>query len=349
MSTSANSISAIIPTYNRAGLLPRAVESVLVQMEPGDELIVVDDGSTDNTREVVARYGDRVKYLLTENGGCGAARNAGVKIATRPLVAFLDSDDEWLPEHNLVLRSVMAARPGLLFAFSNFRTRYAEGTVRSFSLESQQNRELNWTEIVGPEGRLSSFMSLPPGLPDYACYETKNLYRSLCEASYVSACTLIVRREKAGSALWFSDNTKVGEEIECGARLAAAGEGLYVHCETTLVHHHTAEQLIDSSGFILASSRIVIMRRLWGLDQKFLREHQTFFDQKLREQQLIRIGGLLVRGQTQQARNELAEVSAPPKSYAVLSRLPGWLTKGLLDARRAVKLLFRNTLNGQSA
>ncbi len=344
MSANAPAISTIIPTYNRAALLPRAVDSVLAQMEPADELIIVDDGSTDDTPAVAARYGERVKYIRTQNGGCGAARNAGVKIATRPLVAFLDSDDEWLPEHNLVLRSVMAARPDLLFGFSNFTTKYNDGKVRRFSLESQHGRELNWEDIIGPAAKLSSFMTLPNGLPDYPCHETNNLYRSLCNASYVSACTLIVRREQAGAALWFSDNTKVGEEVECGARLAAAGKGLYVHCETTLVHHHSAEQLIDSSGFVLASSRIVIMRRIWGVDQDFLRENRPYFEQKLREQQIIRVGGLLVRGQCRQARLELPEVANPPRSYVILSRLPGWVTKGLLDLRRFAKSLISKPL-----
>ena len=103
-SMNSHAISTIIPTYNRAQLITRAINSVLPQMEPEDELIVVDDGSTDNTREIVAKYGDRVKYIKTKNGGCGAARNRGVQEATGPLVAFLDSDDEWMPDHNFLLR-----------------------------------------------------------------------------------------------------------------------------------------------------------------------------------------------------------------------------------------------------
>ena len=64
-------ISTIIPTFNRAHLITRAINSVLSQMEPDDELIIIDDGSTDNTQDIVAKYCDRVKYRKTKNGGSG--------------------------------------------------------------------------------------------------------------------------------------------------------------------------------------------------------------------------------------------------------------------------------------
>ncbi len=338
----ASAISTIIPTYNRAHLISRAINSVLPQMEADDELIIVDDGSTDNTADVVARYRDRVKYVRTANGGCGAARNRGVKEATRPLVAFLDSDDEWMPEHNLLLRSVMEARPDLLFCFTNFATRFSDGVIRRYSLETQTDRELNWEEIVGPSRKLSSFMSLPVGLQDYTCHESDNLYRSLCGTSYMSADTLIVRREAAGDSLWFADDTKVAEELECGARLAAAGKGLYVHYESTLVHHHTGEQLVDHSGFDMAASRIVVMQRIWGRDQNFLRHHRSYYEQRLRADRMVRVGGFLVQGRTKEARREILETTNVPHSYRVLSKLPGGVTKGLLSFRRALKSVLKS-------
>ncbi len=338
----ASAISTIIPTYNRAHLISRAINSVLPQMEADDELIIVDDGSTDNTADVVARYRDRVKYIRTTNGGCGAARNRGVKEATRPLVAFLDSDDEWMPEHNLLLRTVMEARPDLLFCFTNFATRFSDGVIRRYSLETQTNRELNWEEIVGPSRKLSSFMTLPAGLQDYTCHESDNLYKSLCGTSYMSADTLIVRREAAGDSLWFADDTKVAEELECGARLSAAGKGLYVHYESTLVHHHTGEQLVDHSGFDMAASRIVVMQRIWGKDQNFLHHHRSYYEQRLRADRMVRVGGFLVQGRTREARKEILETNNVPHSYRVLSKLPGGVTKGLLSFRRAIKSVLKS-------
>jgi glycosyltransferase involved in cell wall biosynthesis len=90
-------ISVVIPTYNRAQLLPRALGSVLAQTRSPDEVIVVDDGSTDDTARVVARYGRRVTYIYKDNGGASAARNRGVDSAAGEFVAFLDSDDLWRP------------------------------------------------------------------------------------------------------------------------------------------------------------------------------------------------------------------------------------------------------------
>lgn len=93
-------VSVVIPTYNRADVLPRAVKSVLTQTFQDFEIIIVDDCSKDNTAEVVAKFTDpRIKYIRHDrNKGGNAARNTGVKAALGSFVAFLDSDDQWLPE-----------------------------------------------------------------------------------------------------------------------------------------------------------------------------------------------------------------------------------------------------------
>jgi len=93
-------ISVIIPTYNRATFLPTTLQSVLNQTYPDFEIIVVDDGSTDNTEEVVSQIKDsRIKYFRKENGERGAARNFGVEKAINDYVTFLDSDDIFYQNH----------------------------------------------------------------------------------------------------------------------------------------------------------------------------------------------------------------------------------------------------------
>jgi len=101
MGTAKNpTVSVVIPTYNRAHLLGRAIQSVLNQTYQDFELIVVDDGSSDNTEEVVTNFADpRINYLRHEqNRGAATARNTAIKTARGEYIAFLDSDDEWLPE-----------------------------------------------------------------------------------------------------------------------------------------------------------------------------------------------------------------------------------------------------------
>jgi glycosyltransferase involved in cell wall biosynthesis len=90
-------ISVIIPAYNAEGFVRRAVDSVLAQSFQDFELLVVDDGSTDATREVLAAYGNRLRLLPKDNGGPAAARNHGLRHARGKYVAFLDADDYWQP------------------------------------------------------------------------------------------------------------------------------------------------------------------------------------------------------------------------------------------------------------
>ena len=93
-------VSVIITTYNRAHLVGKAIKSVLNQTFQDFELIVVDDGSTDNTEEVINSFNDtRIRYIRHKiNKGGNAARNTGLRNSKGEYIAFLDSDDEWLPE-----------------------------------------------------------------------------------------------------------------------------------------------------------------------------------------------------------------------------------------------------------
>ena len=90
-------VSVIMPSYNTARYIQEAIESVLAQDYPHKELIIIDDGSTDGTPELVRGYGDRVTLITQQNQGSAVARNAGLQAAQGEYIAFLDSDDVWLP------------------------------------------------------------------------------------------------------------------------------------------------------------------------------------------------------------------------------------------------------------
>ena len=106
-------VSVVIPTYNRSTLVCTAIDSVLQQTWTNTEIVLIDDGSTDDTRAVISRYGDRVRYCYQPNTGLpAAARNAGIARATGEYVAFLDSDDYWMPEKLERQMQLFADTPG---------------------------------------------------------------------------------------------------------------------------------------------------------------------------------------------------------------------------------------------
>lgn len=91
--------SVIVPTYNREKIIKRAINSIVNQTFVNFELIIVDDGSTDETKRIVEAYEDeRIKYVYKENGGQNSALNRGLEVAIGKYIAFCDSDDEWLPD-----------------------------------------------------------------------------------------------------------------------------------------------------------------------------------------------------------------------------------------------------------
>lgn len=90
-------ISVVIPTFNRAALIGRSIESVFAQTYKNYEVIVIDDGSLDNTREILKPYGQRIRYFYQNNRGASAAQNKGIEVAKGEWISVLASDDEWLP------------------------------------------------------------------------------------------------------------------------------------------------------------------------------------------------------------------------------------------------------------
>lgn len=106
-------VSVVIPTYNRRAYVQEAIDSVLAQTYRDFEIIVVDDGSTDGTGEALAAcYGDRITYLWQENQGESVARNRAIDLARGEFIAFLDSDDVWLPEKLARQVPVLKGSPG---------------------------------------------------------------------------------------------------------------------------------------------------------------------------------------------------------------------------------------------
>lgn len=113
-------ISVVIPAYNNERWIGRAIKSVLAQSRAAEEIIVVDDGSRDNTAAVAAGFGERVRLIRQDNAGASAARNAGIRAATGNWIAFLDADDEWLPEKLALQIEHLRRWPSLKWTTGNY-------------------------------------------------------------------------------------------------------------------------------------------------------------------------------------------------------------------------------------
>ncbi len=114
-------ISVVIPVYNGATFIADTIHSILAQTHKVREIIVVDDGSTDGTRDVLAGFGDRLTCLTVANSGVQAARNLGVSRVASDWIAFCDADDLWQPGYLAAQTRLLQAAPEIAFAFSNFR------------------------------------------------------------------------------------------------------------------------------------------------------------------------------------------------------------------------------------
>ena len=149
------SISVIIPAYNCALYIVQAIESVLQQKDCSYEIVVIDDGSTDSTPEVLEPYKDRINYIRQENKGVAAARNHGIHLARADLIAFLDADDYFLPGKLAAQAAVFANRRDLGIVHSGWQRVDADG-----------NKLLNvypWEDV--PELNLETWLRWKPVLP----------------------------------------------------------------------------------------------------------------------------------------------------------------------------------------
>jgi len=322
------SVSVVITSYNRARLVRRAVESALAAMARGDEIVVVDDGSTDNTQKVLAQYGSRVRYFRIPHSGVGAARNYAVRQVRHPLVAFLDDDDEWMPDKLQLQRAVMHARAEALFCVSDFTVRDPLGHVREHNVPRLYRGPCRWEEVLGPGTAFSSIAPLPAGRADFEVHVAQ-LYTTMLEAPYVLTTTVIVRREAAGEALRFEEDLPTHEDWACYARLAKAGPAAYLACSTAYQNRHAGPRVTDADDYNSAAAHLAVLERIWGADEVFLERQGGRLRQALAKQHRVRAGWLLRQGRMREAREEFRLAGEQRLSRRILACLPGPLAHGL--------------------
>lgn len=194
-------ISAVIPTFNSAAFIGEAIASVRDQTRPVDEIIVVDDGSVDNTAEVIDALGDDIVYLFQENAGPSAARNRGLAAAGGDLVAFLDADDRWTSDKTATQLNALENQPSLVL-------------IASDMAEIETTGEVITSSMLERHGLLDRFKSLAGRpLPDAAA--------ALLEKNFIPTGTVLAKRQALLDAGGFPERIRYGEDLALWVRIAA--------------------------------------------------------------------------------------------------------------------------------
>ncbi len=204
-------MSVVLPTFQRRELVRRAVASVLAQSFTDLELIVVDDGSTDGTDEVLEGVDPRLRYVWQENAGVAAARNRALGLARGPMISFLDSDNRWLPDHLSVLTAIMERNPEAVLA----------STCPRFQVSGSE--QAIDAEVVDLRHRVLSYTRRP---------------------GFISC--VAVRREAMVAVGGFDERLRAGEDTDLFLRLGTLGAIATVR-RRTLVRQTTADSLRDRS------------------------------------------------------------------------------------------------------
>jgi glycosyltransferase involved in cell wall biosynthesis len=320
-------VSAIIPTYDRATLVGRAIDSALVALSDGDEIIVADDGSGDDTVAVVEAYGPPVRLLRLPHRGAGPARNAGLEAARGPLVAFLDSDDEWLPDKIDLQRTFMERRPDVLYTFSNFGVHLEDGSELPRYLAHWVYPRRSLSQIFGDGVPYSSVAPLPPGRSDFTVH-IGSMYLEEMRNNLVTAFTIMFRKEGAGDALVFADDLPTAEEWQAFGRLAKRGPGAYFDVETAWQHGHAGPRLSGSRRHVLAEAWLKILDRVWGADREFVAEHGEDLRRARANAQLMRAVSLARHGRIRDAGTALRLAGAVTIAIRATEWLPGVFSGG---------------------
>ena len=206
-------IAVVVPAFNRAQFIAEALNSVFGQTRQPAEIIVVDDGSTDGTADIAEALG--VKVLRQSNLGPSAARNAGVAATSQPWIAFLDSDDVWLPDKLESQWDALSRCPGAGVAFCDF-SQFEDGrTVVASFFQGNVDYQRVQRSVLGPDSALCARESLFGG-----CYNEGGYF--------IRGSSLLVRRDVLNEAGLFDPDLHYWEDYELLARMFALTSAVVV-------------------------------------------------------------------------------------------------------------------------
>jgi glycosyltransferase involved in cell wall biosynthesis len=261
-------VSVIIPTYNRAHYLGEAIESILNQdiRDCRTEIIVVDDGSTDNTKEVLEKFGNSVRYIYQDNRGAGSARNRGIHEATGEWVSFLDSDDRWLPDKLTLQFRVLDAIPGYNAIHSEFVIFNETGTLTNKGLkfwlsEPSVLEKIEWDKIYSTRYESADYHihAISGSFPIYA----GNIFAPQLIACCVSNWTLLVRRDCLQKEMCFAENFKINEDYWFLCRLTERCDVIFMDTATAENRAHNGSRVTQVGYIEMFKTHIDICNKIY--------------------------------------------------------------------------------------
>ena len=193
-------ISAVIPAFNAAHFIDQALKSIHNQTHPVDEIIVVDDGSTDNTEAIVRSSAPEALYLRQENQGPSAARNRGIEAASGDWVAFLDADDQWTPQKTTEQLIALKKQPQLCLIASDMAEIGSHDQQITASVLAKHQQYEFFKELDGAV------------LP--------NALSRLVSKNFIPTGTVLVKRDVLFSSGLFNNEIRFGEDLELWAKIA---------------------------------------------------------------------------------------------------------------------------------
>lgn len=231
-------VSVIIPAYNRAAFLPKAVESVLNQTLKNVEVIVVDDGSTDYTKAALEPFKGKIRYIFTGHKGQSYARNAGMKSAAGEYIAFLDSDDTYLPLKLEAEVSFMRSHPDVGLVFTEFSAVGPRGFFQERHLKSYHpywNR-LGYAEAfpVSGEFRLNGFGK-------NVHYYIGDLFPFLLKGFLISSFTVLFPKKALETAGFQNEKYGMAEDFEFTLRLCKHYKAGFLDIPTYVYRYHDGQ------------------------------------------------------------------------------------------------------------
>ena len=256
-------VSIVIPTFNRAYCLPKTLQSVLDQTHKEIEALVVDDGSSDETGEIVrrlAKVDKRVKYVRKENGGVASARNMGMQLAQGEYIALLDSDDLWEPWKLQLQVACMERAPETGMCWTDMRAMNEKGEVFNKRYLRTMYSSFKWFTLDQLFSKSSPLEEIVPYLlpelqadntPQQLQFRTGDIYSQMVTGSMVHTSTVMLRRSRMQEVGGFDEMFKpTGEDFDFHLRTCKAGAVGFIDIPTMTYMVGRPDQLTQSSSHL---------------------------------------------------------------------------------------------------